>query len=54
MLYLYGLPNWLLGVVIIGVTILLSYLLYFLVHRFFKPDFSEDNKSVAMAVLGVV
>ena len=54
MLYLYGLPNWLLGVVVIGVTILLSYLLYFLVYRFFKPDFSEDNKSVAMAVLGVV
>ncbi len=54
MLFLYGLENWMLGVVVIGVTMLLSYLLYFAFHRFVKVDFDEDNKSVAMAVLGVV
>ena len=54
MLFLYNLPNWLMGTLIIATTMALSYAGYFAFHRIWRPQFTEENKSVAMAVLAVV
>jgi hypothetical protein len=54
MLFLYDIPNWLMGVAIIGTTMVLSYAGYFAFHRIWRPVFTDDNKSVAMAVLAVI
>lgn len=54
MIFLYDLPNWLLGIVVIGVILVLSFAGYFLFHRLFKPAFTEDNKTVALVVLTVI
>ena len=54
MMFLYDLPNWLLGFVTVGAMLLLGYALYFSVHRVFRPEFSDDNRSVALTVLGVI
>ena len=54
MLFLYDLPNWLMGASIIATIVVLSYAGYFAFHRMWRPAFTDDNKSVAMAVLSVV
>lgn len=54
MLFLYDLPNWLLGVVIVGGTLAIGYGAYFAFHRLCRATFSDDNCGVAMTVLGVV
>jgi hypothetical protein len=54
MLFLYDLPNWLLGVTIVGFIVSASYAGYFLFHRLFPAQFSDDHKGLAMSVLGVV
>ena len=54
MLFLYDLPNWLMGVIVIGTILGLSFGGYFAFHRWWRPVFTDDNKSVAMVVLSVV
>ena len=54
MIFLYDLPNWLLGVIIIGTVFIASFATYFLFHRLFKPVFTDDNKAVALVVLTVI
>jgi Protein of unknown function (DUF4239) len=54
MLFLYDLPNWLLGVSIVAPILLLTYLGYFAFQRRWRPVLSEQELEVAMAVLGVV
>jgi hypothetical protein len=54
MLALDDLPNWLLGVTIVGATIAVSYAGYFLFHRLVRFQFSESDRGLAMSVLGIV
>jgi hypothetical protein len=54
MLFLYDLPNWLMGVFIVATVLAVSYGGYFAFHRLWRPAFTGDHTSVAMAVLGVV
>ena len=54
MLFLYDLPNWLMGTVVIATTLVLGYALYFGIHRLFRWEFTDDNRGVAMTVLGVI
>ena len=54
MLVLYDLPNWLLGIVIVGGVVTLTYAGYFLLHRAWRPAFTDANTGVAMSVLGVI
>lgn len=53
-LWLYDLPNWLFGALIILGWVLFGVLGHELFHRFFKPHFDESDKNLAMALLGVV
>jgi hypothetical protein len=54
MLFLYDLPNWLMGVAVVGTIVIVSYALYFAVHALLKPDVTDDHKGIAMAVLAIV
>ncbi len=54
MLFLYDLPNWLMGVIVIGAVLVGSFAGYFLFHRLFRPAFTDDNKAVALVVLTVI
>jgi hypothetical protein len=54
MLFLYNLPNWLLGIVIVGGLVVASYVIYSLVHRLWRPTLTEEDIQVAIAVLGAV
>ena len=54
MLFLYNLPDWLLGVYVIGTVVGLSLASYFVFHRIYRPTFTEDDKFVALTTLGVV
>ena len=56
MLFLYDLPNWVLGVLIVGVTTTLTFTGYRLFQKLFGggTGFTDDNKGVAMAVLQVI
>ena len=54
LLPLYDLPNWLMGLTIIGTIVVLTYAGYFLFHRLLRQEFSDNHKSVAMSVLGIV
>ena len=51
LLPLYNLPNWLMGLTIIGTIVVLTYIGYFLFHRLLRQEFSDNHKSVAMSVL---
>ena len=54
MMFLYSLPNWLMGVVIIATIMALMYAGYFAFHRGRRPSFTDDNRNLAMAVLAVI
>jgi hypothetical protein len=54
MSFLYDLPNWLLGVTVIGTTVAVSFAAYFAFHRVWRPVFSEDNKAVGLVILTIV
>jgi hypothetical protein len=54
MLFLYDLPNWLLGVCIVGTILVLSYVGYFVFQRAWQPWLRDDNTEVAMGVLSAV
>ena len=54
MTFLYDLPNWILGIIIIGTTVAASFAVYFAFHRIWRPAFSEDNKAVGLVILTVV
>ena len=54
MMALYDLPNWLLGVTIVGATMGMSYAGYFLFHRLIRMQFSDTDRGLAMSVLGIV
>ena len=54
MLFLYDLPEWLLGITVVGTVVGLSFASYFAFHRLHRPLFSEDDKMVALTTLGVV
>jgi len=54
MLFLYDLPDWLMALTVIGALVGLSYAGYFAFHRWWRPAFTDDQRSVAMTVLGVV
>lgn len=51
---IYDLPNWMLGVLVIGSMTLVSFILYFAFHRILKPVITEEHTGLAMAVLAVV
>jgi hypothetical protein len=54
MLFLYNLPAWLLGICIVGPVLGLSFAGYFLFHRIYRPTFTDDDKFVALTMLGVI
>ncbi len=54
MLFLYDLPNWLMGLSIIATVVALSFAGYFVFHRLLSPVFTDDHANLAMTVLGVV
>jgi hypothetical protein len=54
MLALYDLPNWVMGVVIVGTIMALTYAGYFVLHRTWRPTITEANASVAMSILAVI
>lgn len=54
MLFLYDLPNWLMGVIVVGTIIALTYGCYFMLHRFWQPAFTDENRNLAVAVLAIV
>lgn len=53
-LWLYELPNWLFGSLIIVFWIVVGVGGHQLLHRLFKPNFDEADKGLALALLGVV
>ncbi len=53
-LFLYDLPNWLVGLVISGTLVLLSLGGYFLFRRLYQHEFDSEERDIAMSVLGVV
>lgn len=53
-LFLYDLPNWLLGITVVGATTAAAFPLYFLARRIIGFEFSEAQKGLAMAILAVV
>lgn len=54
MLFLYDLPDWLMGVCIVGTIVGLSYACYFLIHRLWRRSFTDDETNVSMTVLTVI
>jgi hypothetical protein len=54
MLFLYELPRWLMGVTVVAATLGLAYAGYFVFHRVWRTVSTDDNKTVALAVLAVV
>lgn len=54
MLVLYDLPNWLVGLLISGGAVVLSLGAYFLFLRLTHADFTDEDRSHAIAVLAVV
>ena len=54
MIFVYDLPNWVLGLSIVSVVLALSFAGYFVFHRWCHSACTEENKSVAMGILGVV
>jgi hypothetical protein len=54
MLPLYNLPDWLMAITIVLTMVALCYAGYFAFHRIFRPSFSDEERSLAMTVLGVV
>lgn len=53
-LFLYSIPNWLLGSLISGLAVVFTLTGYWLFRRVAKHEFSDDERGLAMAVLGVV
>ena len=54
MLPLYNLPDWLMALTIVATIVALCYAAYFAFHRICRPAFSDEERSLAMTVLGVV
>ncbi len=54
MLNLYDLPDWLMGVCIVGTIVGLSYACYFLVLRIWRRSFTDEETNVSMTVLTVI
>jgi hypothetical protein len=54
MLFLYELPDWLIGVTVLTAFLALAHAGYFAFHRVCRTPFTDENKSVAIAVLTVV
>lgn len=54
MLFLYDLPNWAMGATVAGLIVALSLGGYLLFRRLHGGDFSDEERSVAMSLLGVV
>lgn len=54
MLFLYDLPEWLLGICVVGTVVGVSFASYFIFHRLYRPAFNDDDKFVALTTLGVV
>lgn len=50
----YSLPNWFLGALISGLSVVIALTGYALFRRVVRLDFSEEDRSLAMSVLGVV
>src|SRR5256885_838190 len=53
-LFLYDLPNWLVGVLITGGAVALTLAAFFVFRRVARTDFSESDRGLAMSLLGVV
>jgi hypothetical protein len=51
---LYSLPNWLLGILISGLSVGGALAAYALFRRLVRLDFSADDRGLAMSVLGIV
>jgi hypothetical protein len=54
MLFLYNLPNWLMGMSVISLVVALAYAGYFAFHGIWNPSLTDEDKGVAMTVLAVV
>jgi hypothetical protein len=54
MLFLYDLPHWVMGLCVVATIVALAYAGYFAFHRLWRPEFTDDNKMVALAVLAIV
>jgi hypothetical protein len=52
--FLYDLPDWLMGVCIVGAIVLLSFAFYFPAHTAWRRPFSDDEKNAAMTALQVI
>ncbi len=53
-LFLYDLPNWVVGLLISGTSVLLSLAGYFLFRRLYHHEFDAEERGLAMSVLAVV
>ena len=53
-LFLYDLPNWLVGMLISGGAVVLALTAYAVYRRFSGNEFDADERALAMSVLGVV
>ena len=53
-LFLYDLPNWLVGLLVSGGSVALALAAYAIYRWFSGHDFDADERSLAMSVLGVV
>jgi hypothetical protein len=54
MLVLYDVPNWLMGVIIVSITMTVTFAGYFLLRRAWRPAITEADASVAMSILSVI
>lgn len=54
LLFLYDLPNWLLGLVVTGSAVALILAAYFTFRRLSGAEFTDEERGLAMSVLGVI
>jgi hypothetical protein len=53
-LFLYDLPNWVVGLLVSGVSVLFALAGYVLFRRLYRHEFDAEERELAMSVLGVV
>src|SRR4030095_4884240 len=54
MMFLYDLPDWLMALAIVAAILGFALGGFYAFHRFWRPSFTDEQRSVAMTVLTVV
>ncbi|MGH8477093.1 MAG: DUF4239 domain-containing protein [Methylococcales bacterium] len=52
--FLYDLPNWLMGVTVVGACLIVTLASYFIFKKVVRQEFSESQISAAMGLVGVI